>query len=117
MRSVGEPSRESIRFPESEFDTFASDFAHQWRTFEVCGRRIRLRINECVINEEIEVQPREALHFGPSIRQVLEEDGDIVVRIRARLSKCARAEQHHAVETVAIQRIQRLAETDEYWVV
>jgi hypothetical protein len=84
--------------------------AHQGAAVPVGASRIWLGVHKRTgLIEDVASQIGEAIKFAPAIRDILEEYRDVVVGIVIGLAACLRSEQHHSLDAIAIQRVQRRA--------
>lgn len=93
----------SWRTPASQIEAIFPDFVHQWSAVSLGTGPIRHRVNKLsFIVQNFGADIREPIHLTPTVGQFTEENRDIVVRVGTRITARARAEQHDAVDPVAI---------------
>ena len=95
------PFPENAQLPVSQIASFISDLMHERRSFLVSGGRVRLDVEENAgLIEEADTLVGQSFKLCPSVRERFEEDGNIVIGVRACISPCTRAKKHHAISSL-----------------
>jgi len=85
---------------------------HQGSPFRIGRDGKRLGVDELPgVVDETNAQIGKAMPFFLAIGKFLQENGHVIIRVRMRIATGARPEQDHALDLIAIDLIQRRAET------
>src|SRR3954453_3978220 len=105
------PSSDNPRPPASQINSVQSYFMHEACALVVGSSREWQRINDFAgVEQDVGPDVGDPIGLAPVIGQVVQEHRDVVVRILAGVAASARAEQHDALDAVAVKRVERGAE-------
>src|SRR5271165_7653691 len=98
----------------SQLASVARHLPHQCIVLAIESRSQRQRIDDgASVEKNVRFNIREALAFSPEALWLLQENGDVIVGVRARVASRPRTEQHDAFNPRAIGFIQRSAQASE----
>jgi hypothetical protein len=92
-------------FQASQFNTFPANLAHEWACFVVPVSQVWHRMDKGIVGaqEFCRLRTYSARLRPPVAVIVLQENRDVVIRIRAMISTCAAAIEDHSVQLRPIQ--------------
>lgn len=96
---------------DTQIHPLPPQLVHQRRALPIRAGAVGHGVEEGAgLIHQVAADGAEAFEFGPAVVEILQEDGDVVVGLRAGVAAGAGAEEDHAFDAVAVGAVERGAE-------